>query len=89
MAILGYINFFFFFNTCMGIRLACVFHMHAIPTEKPEEGARHPRTRITGSCEPLGGHWKLNPSPIEAAGEASCSKTLLYTHTHLYPCPSA
>lgn len=35
MVVLGYVSFFK--NACMGIRLACAFHMHAVPTKKPEE----------------------------------------------------
>lgn len=34
---LSWATYTFLKNTCMGIRLACVFHMHAVPTKKPEE----------------------------------------------------
>lgn len=92
MVILSHINFFL--NTCMGIGRACVFHTHVTPTKKPEEGARRPWTRLTDSCEPPGGYWKLNPSLIEEQlvplTSAICPAPKvkrLHTHICTYTCP--
>lgn len=51
----------------MGVFPECmsVYNMHALCSQRPEEGIEAPGTEILDGCEPLCGCWEMNLASLE------------------------